>query len=70
MQSQPQPVVVVQSRIQSVMQQVYLWMTAGLLLTGAISSMLASNEVLLGMVLNPHRFYWIICGRTWLSACD
>ena len=53
MQSQPQPVVVVQSRIQSVMQQVYLWMTAGLLLTGAISSMLASNEVLLGMVLNP-----------------
>jgi FtsH-binding integral membrane protein len=53
MQSQPQPVVIVQSRIQSVMQQVYLWMTAGLLLTGAISSMLASNEVLLGMVLNP-----------------
>jgi FtsH-binding integral membrane protein len=56
MQSQPQPVVVVQSRIQSVMQQVYLWMTAGLLLTGAISSMLASNEVLLGMVLNPYIF--------------
>jgi FtsH-binding integral membrane protein len=53
MQSQPQPVVIVQSRVQSVMQQVYLWMTAGLLLTGAISSMLASNEVLLGMVLNP-----------------
>ena len=56
MQSQPQPVVVVQSRIQSVMQQVYLWMTAGLLLTGAISSMLASNEVLLGKVLNPYIF--------------
>jgi len=53
MQSQPQPVVIAQTRIQSVMQQVYLWMTAGLLLTGAISSMLASNEVLLGMVLNP-----------------
>ena len=53
MQSQPQPVVIVQSRIQSVMQQVYLWMTAGLLLTGAISSMLANNEALLGIVLNP-----------------
>jgi FtsH-binding integral membrane protein len=35
------------------MQQVYLWMTAGLLLTGAISSMLAGNAVLLSYLLNP-----------------
>jgi len=53
MQSQPQPVVVVQSRIQSVMQQVYLWMTAGLLVTGAISSMIFNSPTLSGMLLNP-----------------
>ncbi|NBU63472.1 MAG: Bax inhibitor-1/YccA family protein [Chloroflexia bacterium] len=53
MQSQPQPVVVAQSRIQSVMQQVYLWMTAGLLVTGAVSSMLFNSPSLLGVLLNP-----------------
>ncbi|MCX6016594.1 MAG: Bax inhibitor-1/YccA family protein [Chloroflexales bacterium] len=52
MQSQPQPVVVVQSQIQSVMQQVYLWMTAGLLVTGAISSMIYNSPSLQGILLN------------------
>lgn len=50
---QSSPVVVAQSRIQSVMQQVYLWMTAGLLVTGAVSSMVANNETVLGFVMNP-----------------
>jgi FtsH-binding integral membrane protein len=45
MQSQPQ--VVAQPRIQSAMQQVYLWMTAGLLVTGAVSSMVMGNESIL-----------------------
>lgn len=56
MQSQPQPVVVAQSRTQSVMQQVYLWMTAGLLVTGAISSMIFNSPTLLGMVLHSYVF--------------
>ncbi len=56
MQSQPQPVVVVQSRIQSVMQQVYLWMTAGLLVTGAISSMIFNSPTLLEMLVKPFVF--------------
>lgn len=50
---QSSPVVIAQSRIQSVMQQVYLWMTAGLLVTGAVSSMVANNETVLGFVMNP-----------------
>lgn len=58
MQSQPQ--VVTQPRIQSAMQQVYLWMTAGLLVTGAVSSMVMGNESILVSISNPIVFFGLI----------
>ena len=58
MQSQPQ--VVAQPRIQSAMQQVYLWMTAGLLVTGAVSSMVMGNESILASISNPIVFFGLI----------
>jgi len=58
MQSQPQ--VVAQPRIQSAMQQVYLWMTAGLLVTGAVSSMVMGNESILVSISNPIVFFGLI----------
>lgn len=58
MQSQPQ--VVSQPRIQSAMQQVYLWMTAGLLVTGAVSSMVMGNESILVSISNPIVFFGLI----------
>jgi FtsH-binding integral membrane protein len=58
MQSQPQ--VVAQPRIQSAMQQVYLWMTAGLLVTGAVSSMVMGNESILVSISNPIVFIGLI----------
>jgi len=67
MQSQPQPVVIAQPHVQSVMQQVYLWMTAGLLVTGAISSMIFNNATLLEMFLKPFVFIALFVVRSWLS---
>jgi FtsH-binding integral membrane protein len=39
------------------MQQVYLWMTAGLLLTGAISTGLMGNAGVLALIMNPFVFF-------------
>jgi FtsH-binding integral membrane protein len=58
MQSPPQ--VISQPRIHSAMQQVYLWMTAGLLVTGAVSSMVMGNEGILASISNPIVFFGLV----------
>ncbi len=43
--------------LQRSMQQVYLWMTAGLLLTGAVSTSLMGNAGMLALITNPFVFF-------------
>ena len=39
--------------LQRSMQQVYLWMTAGLLITGAVSTGLVGDASIMALVMNP-----------------
>ena len=57
---QSSPHVTVQPHIHDAMQQVYLWMGAGLLVTAAMSSIVFNTSVLWSFILNTYVFLGLI----------
>jgi FtsH-binding integral membrane protein len=62
-----------QARERSVMSQTYLWMTAGLLVTGALASLTANSPALLDIIYGSQLTFWALIlvelGLVvWLSA--
>ena len=72
MSSNPYTLSQVEARQRGIISQVYAWMTAGLLVTGAIAMFVAGSDTLLALILNPPLFFGLILaelGLVWfLSA--
>src|SRR5262245_50012215 len=49
-----------QARERSIMSQTYLWMTAGLLVTGAIASLTANSPALLNLIYGSQWTFMIL----------
>lgn len=49
-----------QLRLNSIMQQVYAWMTAGLLLTGAIAVYTSNSPTMLGLLFGNPYMVWVL----------
>jgi FtsH-binding integral membrane protein len=49
-----------QLRLNSIMQQVYAWMTAGLLLTGAVAVYTANSSTMKGLIFGNSYMVWVL----------